>query len=194
MRRLFVLLSLAVVATLPIAAKTVHIAIDWTFDQKRGAWTSKDTGLTFGKTMAGFAQTRAEPVKADGRAVFSYSGRRSVITLYIDHRLAAGFAAAGDITPEARESFVQEMHTSYGKTDSEKSFRLAFRGGGKQGQGLGTVCHFVSFPKPGDPPAYSEVGVVLIGDFLFTYRGSFIDQSGLTDLNRFLSALGVKKV
>jgi hypothetical protein len=193
-RRLIVVFSLAVVAASPIAAKMVHVAIDWTFDQKSGAWTSKDTGLTLRRNIAGFAQTRAEPVKADGRAGFGYSGGRGVITLYIEHRLAAGFPATGDITPEARGVFVREMRESYGKTDSEKSFRLGFHSGRKHGRGVGTVCHFVSFPKPGDAPAYSEVGVVLIGDFLFTYRGSFIDEAGLADLNRFLSALGVKKV
>jgi hypothetical protein len=171
----------------------VHVAIDWAFDQKSGAWTNKDTGLTLRREIAGFSQTRAEPVKADGRAGFGYSHAGGVITLYIEHRLAAGFPATGDITPEARKTFLQEMHETYGKTDSEKPFRLSFRGGGRQGRGVGTLCHFVSFPKPGDPPAYSEVGVVLIGDFLFTYRGSFVDGAGLADLNRFLGALGVKK-
>ena len=186
--------SLAIVAASTSAAKMVHVAIDWSFNQKSGAWTSGDTGVTLRPKIAGFSQTRAEPVKADGRAGFAYSGPRGVITLYIEHRLAVGYPARGDITPEARRVSLQEMHETYGKTDSEKSFRLSFRSGGKQGHGVGTVCHFLSFPKRGDPPAYSEVGVVLIGDFLFTYRGSFIDQEGMADLNGFLAALGVKKV
>lgn len=195
MRAQFALLvPLAIAFASPIAAKMVHVAIDWSFDQKSGAWTSGDTGLTLCTKIAGFAQTRAEPVKADGRAGFGYAGPRGVITLYIEHRLAVGYPASGDITPEARRVSLQEMHEAYGKTDSEKSFRLSFRSNGKQGRGVGTVCHFLSFPKRGDPPGYSEVGVVLIGDFLFTYRGSFIDQEGLEDLNRFLTALGVKKV
>src|ERR1700730_15345572 len=100
--RLILLLSLAVVVASPILAKMVHVTIDWTFDQKRGSWTSKDTGLTLGKTVAGYAQKRAEPVKADGRGVFGYSGPRGVITLYVEHRLAAGLPATGDITPEGR--------------------------------------------------------------------------------------------
>ena len=191
--QLALLFSLAIVAASPVAAKMVHVAIDWRFDQKSGAWTSGNTGLTLRPKIAEFTQTRAEPVKADGRAGFGYAGRRGVITLYIEHRLAVGYPASGDITPEARRVSLQEMHEAYGKTDSEKSFRLSFRGGGKQGNGVGTICHFLSFPKRGDPPAYSEVGVVLIGDFLFTYRGSFIDKEGVNDLNRFLAALGVKK-
>ena len=192
--RLVVPFVLAVFAASPIAAKTVDVAIGWSFNQKTGAWTSKNTGLTLRKKIAGFQQTRAEPVKKDGGAGFGYSGARGVITLYIDHRLAAGFPLSGDCTPAARDSYLQVMHKSYGKTDSERSFRLRYSGASQRGAGVGTVCHFLSFPQMGGAPAYSEVGVVLIGDFLFQYRGTFIDKAGIADLDRFLRALGVKKV
>ena len=43
-------------------------------------------------------------------------------------------------------------------------------------------------------PAYSEVGVVLIGDILLEYRYSFANPAGEADLAAFLRALGVKKV
>jgi hypothetical protein len=192
--RLVVLIVLPILAASPIAAKTVDVAIEWSSNQKTGAWTNKNTGLTLSKKIAGFQQTRAEPVKKDGGAGFGYSGARGIITLYLDHRLAMGFPPSGDCTSAARDSFLQVMHKSYGKTDSERSFRLRFSSASKRGTGIGTVCHFLSFPQMGGAPAYSEVGVLLIGDFLFQYRGTFIDKAGIADLNRFLSAVGVKKV
>jgi hypothetical protein len=193
--RIVLLFVLAVVVTTRVSAKTIHVAIAWTFNEKTGTWTSKDTGLTLTRKIVGFWQTRAEPMKKNGEAEFAYSSDRGAITLYIDHRLAAGFPATGDFTAAARDGYLEVMRKSYGKTDSEKSFRLRYSNASKRGVGVGTVCHFLSFSRTGGgPPAYSEVGHVLIGDFLFVYRGTFIDRAGLAELDRFLTALGVKKV
>jgi hypothetical protein len=41
---------------------------------------------------------------------------------------------------------------------------------------------------------YSQVAIVLIGDFLLECRGTFIDKAGVAELNAFLRAIGVKKV
>ncbi len=86
------------------------------------------------------------------------------------------------------------MHEKYGKTDSERPFGLAYSSGGKSGRGVGTLCHFVSFPTFDGVRAYSEVGVVLIGDILLEYRYSYANPAGAPELDAFLRALGVKKV
>ena len=74
------------------------------------------------------------------------------------------------------------------------SFGLAYSSGGMSGRGVGTLCHFVSFPTFDGIPAYSEVGVVLIGDILLEYRYSYANPAGAADLEGFLRKLGVRKV
>ena len=153
----------------------------------------KNTGLTLPKSIATFHQDHADPVQKDGSASFSYSGAHGVVTLIIEHRLAAGFPGSGDCTPAVRDNYLQVMHKSYDKTDSERPFRLSYNSRSKRGSGVGRVYHFLSFPDFRGAPAYSEVGVVLVGDFLLEYRGTFIDTAGLADLNAFLRRLGVRK-
>lgn len=167
--------------------------MEWTFDPKNGSWTSKDAGLVLRKSMAGFQLDRANPAEEDGSASFGYSGAHGIITVILEHRLAGGYLGVGDCTPAVRDNYLRVMHKSYGKSDSERSFRLRYVSSGKRGHGVGAVCHFLSFPDFSGEPAYSEVGAVLVGDFLIEYRGTFINKAGLADLNEFLAALGVKK-
>ena len=147
------------------------------------------------KSIASFHQINAKPLQEDASGSFGYSGKKGVITLIIEHRLAGGYPGTGDCTAASRNNYLRVMHQNYGKTDSEQSFRLRYSSliNRKHGQGVGTVCHFVSFPTFDGMPVYSEVGVLLIGDFLLEYRGTFVDKAGISDLNGFLSALGVKK-
>ena len=186
MRKSVVLVLLLAVGTMAQAAsKTVHLSIEWTFDSKHGLWTSRDTGISLPKKIAGFRQNRAEPAQKDGSASFGYSGTHGVVTIFIEHRLIAGFDGTGDCTSAARDNYLQVMHKSYGKTDSEQSFQLAYNGGGKRGRGVATLCHFRSFPGFDGRPVYSEVAIVLIGDFLLECRGTFIDKAGVAELNVF---------
>ncbi|MEP6811004.1 MAG: hypothetical protein ABI992_12235 [Chthoniobacterales bacterium] len=188
---LFVIGTTNVIGASP---KSIAVAGEWTLDQKSASWSSKSTGLSLRKQMAGFRQTRAQPAQQGGRASFGYSGPHGVITIIVEHLSAADLAESEDCTPMARAAWLQEMHRDYGRTDSERSFRLQYRSDGRRGHGLGTLCHFLSFPGGGDPPGYSEIGVVLIGEYLLVYRGSFAEQSGLADLNRFVAGLAIKKV
>lgn len=167
--------------------------VKWRFDSKSHVWTSPETGIALRGSIAGFKQKSAEPYDKDGSA-FGYEGKHGALTLIIERRAAGGYPGTGDCTPDVRANYLHEMHERYGKTDSERSFALTCTNASKSGRGLGTVCHFVSFPTFGGMPAYSEVGVVLIGDILFEYRYSFASAAGEAELDAFLRALGMKKV
>jgi len=190
--RLAFILVCALSATVH-AATTAEDAVKWRFDAKSHVWTSPETGIALRRSIAGFQQKSAEPYDKDGSA-FGYVGRRGALTLIIERRGAGGYPGTGDCTAQSRANYLQQMHEKYGKTDSERSFGLAYSSSGKSGRGVGTLCHFVSFPTYDGIPAFSEVGVVLIGDILLEYRYSYANPAGAADLDAFLRALGVKKV
>ena len=188
------LLFLTVVATSRAAPGSVKVESQWTFDPKKGGvWMNKDTGIALRKSMGVFQLDSAEPMRKEGSSFFAYMGPRGTVTVNVEHRVAAGFPGSNDCTSAVRAKYLQVMHESYGKTDSEQSFRLRYASGDKQATGIGTLCHFVSFSSFGGHPAHSEVGVVLIGDFLLEYRASCIVKAGLPDLNAFLRLLGLRK-
>jgi hypothetical protein len=176
-----------------LAAKSAEDSVKWRFDAKSHVWASPETGIALRRSIAGFQQQSAEPYDKDGSA-FGYFGKHGALTLIIERRAAGGYPGTGDCTPQSRANYLEQMHEKYGKTDSERSFGLAYSSGGKSGRGVGTLCHFVSFPTFDGLPAYSEVGVVLIGDILLEYRYSYANPAGAADLDAFLRALGVKKV
>ena len=189
-------LALIVVFALSVTAQaspTAQDAIKWNHDAKTGVWTSPEIGLALRKSIAGFQQSSAEPYDKDGSA-FGYAGKYGALTLIIERRGAGGYPGTGDCTRQVRANYLNEMHERYGKTDSEPSFGLLYAGGGKSGRGVGTVCHFISFPTFDGIPAYSEIGVVLIGDILLEYRYSYANAAGAAALEAFLRTLGAKKV
>jgi hypothetical protein len=186
-------LRLLLFLTLTAVAHAASVAVDWAFDPKSGSWANKDTGLSLRKTTADFKLTHADPVEKEGSSSFEYEGARGVITVILEHRVVGGYPGGDDCTPAVRANYLELMHKNYGKTDSERSFRLEYVRSTNRGRGVGTVCHFLSFPDFGGDPAYSEVGAVLIGDYLIEYRGTFVNKVGLQDLNRFLAAVGIKK-
>jgi hypothetical protein len=187
---LFLVFSLSLVAHESRAAED---AVKWKHDAKAGVWTSPEIGLALRKSIAGFQQKSAEPYAKDGSA-FGYFGKHGALTLIIERRGPAGYPGAGDCTPRVRANYLHEMHRRYGKTDAQRSFGLVHSGGGKSGRGIGAVCHFVSFPTFGGMPAYSEIGVILIGDILLEYRYSFVNAAAAeAELDAFLRALGIRK-
>ena len=166
----------------------------WSKDSKTATWVHGPTGISFPKSNARFKQKSAEPFHKDGTAIFSYSGDRGVITLYLGDRSLEGFPGKDDCAPALRDNYVREMLQRYGKTDSEISFRLKFQSAGRRATGVGATYHFVSFPEFSGDPAYSEIGALLVGDSLYYYRATFIDKAGLRDLDSFLQAIGMKKI
>jgi hypothetical protein len=168
---------------------TAHIT--WTISPATETYVNDQTKITFRKALAGFRLTRADPAKKDGSASFGYSGERGVITVYLMHRGPLGCAKGEDCAASQVESFRAEMKQAYGKYDLERSFRLNRRGSPR---GRGVLYHFLAFPKPGDGPAFSEVGAFAVGEFVFCYRGSFIDKAGLDDLAAFLRAFGATRI
>jgi hypothetical protein len=166
----------------------------WSKDLKTATWVHGPTGISFPKAIARFKQKSAEPFHKDGTAIFSYSGDRGVITLYLGDRSLEGFPGKDDCAPALRDNYVREMLQRYGKTDSEISFRLKFQSARRRATGVGATYHFVSFPEFSGDPAYSEIGAVLVGDSLYYYRATFIDKAGLRDLDSFLQAIAMKKI
>jgi len=171
------------------AAEKVDLHMHWSLDPKTETWTNDDVRVVFPTARAGFTRKGAEPFNKDGTSIFHYWNQKGVITLYLGYRIIEDYPGASAL----RDDYLKNMHQRYGRTDSEVSFRLAFQQGSKRGSGVGTTCHFLSFPDFDKKPAYSEIGAVLIGDFLFYYRATFYDKSGLPDLSRFLQATGIRK-
>jgi hypothetical protein len=176
------------------AERTVSPRKSWSKDSATGTWVHDPTGISLPKSIARFKQKSAEPFYKDGTGIFSYTNERGVITLYLGHRSIEGYAGKGDCTAAVRDNYVREMRQNFGKADSEASFRLKFQRGNRQGTGVGSRYHFVSVPDFSGDPAYSEVGVVLIADYLYYYRATFFDTTGLADLDAFLHAIGMKKI
>jgi hypothetical protein len=187
---IIVILAVSVIGR---ASATAENAIKWSRDPKTGVWTAPEVGLTLRKSIAGFQQKSAEPYDKDGSA-FGYWGKHGAVSLIIERRGAGGYPGTGDCTPHVRANYLKVMHEKYGKTDSERSFGLIYGSSGKAGRGVGTLCHFASFPTWGGLPVYSEVGAVLIGDILLEYRYTFANPTGSADLSAFLRAIGMKKV
>ena len=176
------------------AERTVSPRKSWSKDSATGTWVHDPTGISLPKSIARFKQKSAEPFYKDGTGIFSYTNERGVITLYLGHRSIEGYAGKGDYTAAVRDNYVREMRRNFGKADSEASFRLKFQRSNRQGTGVGSRYHFVSVPDFSGDPAYSEVGVVLIADYLYYYRATFFDMTGLADLDAFLHAIGMKKI
>ena len=58
----------------------------------------------------------------------------------------------------------------------------------------GMLYHFLAFHPPDMRKAWSEVGAIEIGDFVYCYRATFIDKRGLADLEEFLRRFGMQKL
>jgi len=192
MKRLAQFLLLVVgICLLPAwsAAEETKPDVSWSFDPATGVYTNNQTGISFSKSIAGFDQKRATPSNEDGSASFAYVDKRGLISLSLAHRLIRGYAGTDDCTDEFRESSLETMEEIHGDTDLEERFTFTFAYKDRAITGRGVTVHFVSAPQLGGP-VYSEFGVVLVGDFLYSYRATFRDKAGLKDLAAFLKALG----
>jgi hypothetical protein len=176
-------------ATAGAEAATAHIT--WTFTSRTDTYVNDQTKIAFRKSVSGFRRDRADPAKEDGTASFSYSGKRGVITLYLMHRGPLGCGKGEDCAASQVDSSRAEMKSLYGKYDVENSFGLK-RSGSPRGRG--TMYHFLSFPHADGNPVFSEVGALEVGEFVFCYRGTFIDKAGLDDVAAFLRAFGASRV
>ncbi len=172
------------------AAQSDKADISWSQNPQTGVYTNDQTKITFPRSIAGFTQTRASTANKDGSASFAYKGNNGVITVFLSHRLTAGIPGTDDCAPRFRDGFVRMMKAANGATDLDQPFAFTLATGGKSLNGVGTTMHFVSSPQVGGP-MYLEVGVVLVGDFLYYYRGIFLEQVGLDDLAAFVKELGV---
>jgi hypothetical protein len=188
-----VLAITSLLASLCSGEQLKKASIGWSLDTQKQVYTNHETKISFPKAITGFRLERAEPVKKEGDASFSYWQKKGLVALYLTHRGIAGFPGRDDCAPAVRDGFAKVMRESYGKTDFDQSFRLQYRGKAGNFRGVGTTLHFTSFRNTGSP-AYSEIGVVLIGDFLFYYRATFPEKEGLKDLAAFLAAMGMKKI
>jgi len=187
----FSLASLAclMLALLPAEGATAHIT--WTITPGTQTYVNDQTKIGFAKSVGGFRLHEANPAKADGSATFFYWGKRGIITVYFAHRGPMGCGPGVDCARRDVEGFRAEMKRLHGKFDLERAFRLQRRG--SKNIGWGAVYHFLAFPNGTGRPVYSEVGAVEAGDFVFSYRGTFVDKAGLDDLARFVGTFGVTR-
>jgi hypothetical protein len=103
---LFFLALTSISADAIAAEKTVSLHMSWTLNSKSGVWTNDDVRVSFPEARAGFTRKSAEPFRKDGTAVFSYFGKRGVITFYLGHRLLEGYPTASAL----RDGYLTNMH------------------------------------------------------------------------------------
>lgn len=181
---------LLVLAALSLKAENVALPpFSWSIDKKTEVYTNHPTNVSFPKNVSGFERKRAEPVMKDGGAQFAYFGERGAVTLYFVHRIFRD-QGTDDCTKRFYESLSNVVEKGNGKSDLRESFALSYESGGKKIMGFGTVYHFSASKIADGKPVYSELGVVLVGDFLYYYRATFLERAGLDDLSKFLAILG----
>ena len=184
---------LAVLVMLPFsqfpAAEEIHVQTSWEINPSRQTYKNNDTKVSLGPRIAAFRLHEALPGRSDGSAKFIYYGDKGFITLYQEPCALVGIASP--------ETYVtgqsSAMEKGNGKFDSKFFFSIRYQAGGKTAAGRAVVYHFVHSPEIHGKEVWDEFGVVKIGEFFFSYRGSFLAESGLDDLATFLRAIGVRK-
>lgn len=171
------------------AADTVHVQTSWEINPKRQTYKNAETQVSLGPRIASFRLHEAEPARSDGSAKFLYYGQTGFITLYQEPCVVVG-ASYATAYVDAQSS---AMEKDNGKFDSKLRFALRYKSGRQTALGQGIVYHFLHSPEIHGQQVWDEFGVVRIGQFFFSYRGSFIARSGLDDLAVFLRAIGIQK-
>jgi hypothetical protein len=185
----FLIASVMLLSASLHAADYVHVKTSWDINVTHETYRNNDTKVSLGPTIAAFRLHEAKPVQADGSAKFIYHGKRGFITLYQEPRALVGAAS-----PVAYvQASCSAMEKGNGKFDSKSFFSLRYDSGGKTASGRGVVYHFVHSPELYGKQIWDEFGSVQIGAFYFSYRGSFIEKSGLDDLAAFLRSIGIRK-
>ncbi|MEP6810258.1 MAG: hypothetical protein ABI992_08455 [Chthoniobacterales bacterium] len=172
------------------AADYVHVKTSWDINVTKQTYKNNDTKVSFGPAIAAFRLHEAKPAQADGSAQFIYHGKRGFITLYHDLRAVVGFGSPAAYV----QAICGAMEKGNGKFDSKSFFSLRYESGGKSASGRGVVYHFVHSPELYGKQIWDEFGTVRIGEFYFSYRGSFVERRGLDDLAAFLRAIGIRKI
>jgi hypothetical protein len=183
------------VALLALGAEDEYIRghTSWTINSKDQLYINDDTKVSFTKAIAGFRLYEAKPATEDGSAKFTYHGTNGFITLYHMPRAVAGNWGRPDFVRRYVDAVRDVMKKGNGRFDSEKLFTVTYQKNGKRGTGYGATYHFLASPENRGQPVYDEFGAVQIGEFMYTYRGSFLNKAGFADLARFLQAAGFKK-
>ncbi len=187
--RLLVLVLLIFLSQASRAERNVRVESSWTIDSKTGTYTNNDTKVSFRKVIASFRLHEAKPVAEDGYATFVYHGERGFITLELIPLVATGYSSL-DAFLSAKRHVMEQVN---GRFDSARVFAVTYEAHGKRGSGKGVVYHFLATPEFRHLPVYDEFGIVPIGSYLFSYRGSFVMKEGLKDLEPFLTAMGFQR-
>jgi hypothetical protein len=173
-----------------LAAEDVHIQTSWEINPSHQTYKNNDTKVSLGPRIAAFRLHEALPGRSDGSAKFIYYGDNGFITLYQEPCALVGIATPGAYVTAQSSA----MEKGNGKFDSKSFFAVRYHAGGQTGSGRSVVYHFIHSPEIEGKEVWDEFGVVQIGPFFFSYRGSFLAKSGLDDLAIFLRAIGIRKV
>ncbi len=185
----FLIASLMLLSASLHAADYVHVKTSWDINVAHQTYRNNDTKVSLGPAIAAFRLHEAKPVQADGSAQFIYHGKRGFITLYHEPRALVGAAFPAAYV----QASCSAMEKGNGKFDSKSFFSLRYDSGGKTASGRGVVYHFIHSPELYGKQIWDEFGSVQIGEFYFSYRGSFIEKNGLDDLAAFLRSIGIRK-
>jgi hypothetical protein len=190
MRTSYLITAAIMVASASLhAADTVHVQTSWEINFSHQTYKNNETKVSLGPRIAAFRLHEALPGRSDGSAKFLYYGDKGFITLYQEPRALVG-AASSAAYVDAQSS---AMEKGNGKFDSKSFFAVRYQAGEKTASGRAVVYHFVHSPEIHGKEVWDEFGVVQIGEFFFSYRGSFLAKSGLDDLATFLRAIGIRK-
>ncbi len=170
-------------------ADTVHVKTSWDINITDQKYRNNDTKVSLGRAIAGFRLKEANPARDDGSAKFIYYGEKGFITLY--HEIGGVIGASDPAAYVLATS--SAMEGGNGKFDSRVFFALRYKSGARSASGRGVVYHFLRSPEIYQKQVWDEFGSIQIGPFFFSYRGSFLEKSGLDDLHSFLRAIGIRK-
>ena len=189
MRTTSVIAALTILSCASLRAADVHVKTSWEINVSAQTFKNNDTKVSLGPAIAAFRLNEANPARSDGTAKLIYYGKKGFITLYQEPRALVGARSPADYVAAECSA----MEKGNGKFDSKSFFRLDYQSGGKRASGNGVVYHFVHSPELYRKQIWDEFGCVQVGQFFFSYRGSFIEKSGLDDLAAFLRAIGIRK-
>ena len=188
---MFPLLAWLCICLVTPLAKAATANVTWTIDPRTQSYVNDQTKLAFRKSVAGFKLNRATPAEKDGGASFSYWGKHGLITVFLNHRGLMGCQKGDDCAAIMVSSYRSTMKQMHGKYDLEQPFALQRQGSAR---GRGALYHFLKSAHFRRTPVYSEVGAFQIGDFVYSYRATFMNKAGLRDLAAFLHQFGARKV
>lgn len=159
-------------------SEKVELEISWRINPSDNSYVNDQTGIAFLEHVAGFDRFRAEPTKPDGSASFAYKNAEGVVTVSLKHKLIAGFSGPNPVYATFFSTFQTGLDDIHGKAMGREEQKIVYRAGSNQHEGLMYSCSYLE-SKELKPGRFTSLAVVQIGDFLYVFRGTFLNKKGI---------------